>query len=155
MVPNTEVTEVLQAKLGYGQCNLIERWVSYAVGLNNRDQCLGPLAMRRVLDRLNVELRSDSSLLFDGELRLTEDGKTIFLREGIARSRANFTIAHELGHAALYEIEPSLSQDSRDIERMCNLFAAELLLPAASMRRAMAAGSFARTLAVLAAKSGA
>jgi IrrE N-terminal-like domain len=123
--------------------------------VDRRDELLGSRAIERAIERLDVTLRFDADLLFDGELRLVDGKKTIFLRAGIERSRINFTIAHELGHATIFELEPSWLQDGQEVERQCNLFAAELLLPASSVRKAITGGSYARALAVLAAKSGA
>jgi IrrE N-terminal-like domain len=152
----TEAMNVLRVRFGHrGRNTLVECWVNYAVGLDKRDDCLGNQAIDRAIDRLDVELRSDADLLFDGELRLIGDKKTIFVRRGIEPSRRSFTIAHEIGHAALFQLAPSIGQDGDEVERMCNLFAAELLLPASSVRREVTGGSYVRALAVLAGKSGA
>jgi hypothetical protein len=43
--------------------------------------------------------------------------------------RQRFTLAHELGHAALHELDPSLDQSGFGVERLCDLFAGELLMP--------------------------
>ena len=40
-----------------------------------------------------------------------------------------FTIAHELGHAALHILVPGFEQDSGGTERLCDLFAVELIMP--------------------------
>ena len=131
-------------------------WVDSILGIGDRGGCLGGDAVSLAMARLQVSLELDPDLLFDGELRLVGDRKTIFLRRDIDSARKNFTIAHELGHAALFELDRELNQATPDIERVCNMFAAELLLPRSGVQHeVMRSGSFARALSVLAAKSGA
>lgn len=58
-----------------------------------------------------------------------------------ARNRENFTIAHEIGHFLIREqldgfVPRSLfSQEHRDEEQLCNIFAAELLMPSLFFRQ--------------------
>src|SRR5438105_3124100 len=130
MLPATEATEFLRANFGEAEDHrLLERWVDDSVGLSDRSDCLGSRAIELALGRLAVGLTVDHDLLFDGELRLVSGKPVIFLRETADASRRAFTVAHELGHAALFSLEPSLEQKNPDVERLCNLFAAELLMP--------------------------
>ncbi len=43
--------------------------------------------------------------------------------------RQRFTIAHELGHVLIERIQPGANQNAKEVERICNLIAAELLMP--------------------------
>jgi hypothetical protein len=66
------------------------------------------------------------------------DGFRMMLKRGAPQTRTRFTIAHELCHTFLYEIVPELKFGSQEVdeaeERLCNLGAAELLIPARSVR---------------------
>lgn len=69
---------------------------------------------------------------------LVEDGfALIFINTADAKSAQLFSLAHELGHVVLSE--PGISGDEQDegnghlVERWCNRFAAEFLLPAAQI----------------------
>lgn len=66
---------------------------------------------------------------------LVEDGfPLIFVNTSDAKTAQLFSLAHELGHVALGK--PGISGDEEDghqVERWCNLFAAELLLPRAQI----------------------
>lgn len=156
MLPQADATELLYARFGkQGSEVVLKRWVDYAVGKHRRETCLGHAAIEHAIKTLNVDLRYDKELVYDGELRLIDDRKTIFLREAIERSRVNFTIAHELGHAALFQLSSSLVQTNQDVERLCNLFAAELLLPSTCVKGEASNSSYARAIAILSARSGA
>jgi hypothetical protein len=66
------------------------------------------------------------------------DGLRMVLRAGAAPTRSRFTIAHELCHTFFYEIVPELKYGvtgtDPEEERLCNLGASELLIPAKSLR---------------------
>lgn len=69
---------------------------------------------------------------------LVEDGfALIFINTADAKSAQLFSLAHELGHVVLSE--PGISGDEQDdgnghlVERWCNRFAAEFLLPASQI----------------------
>jgi IrrE N-terminal-like domain len=68
-----------------------------------------------------------------------ESGFRIVLRAGTTHTRYRFTVAHELCHTFFYEIVPELKFGSCEAdpeeERLCNLGAAELLMPEKSLRR--------------------
>lgn len=156
MLPQADATDLLRTKFGQWSGEIVlERWVDYAVGIEKRETCLGHAAIELAIKTLKVDLRYDKELVYDGELRLVDGRKIIFLREAIESSRVNFTIAHELGHAALFQLDSSLEQTNQEVERLCNSFAAELLLPSACVRSVPRDSSYARAVAILSAKSGA
>jgi Zn-dependent peptidase ImmA (M78 family) len=67
-----------------------------------------------------------------------DDGFRIVVRGGSAETRSRFTIAHELCHTFFYEIVPELKfgcqETDPEEERLCNLGASELLIPAKSLK---------------------
>ncbi|WP_163512224.1 ImmA/IrrE family metallo-endopeptidase [Fodinicola acaciae] len=156
MLPETRATDLLREKFGDArQERLLETWVDFAVGTSNRSDCLGEAAIKRAATVLDVEIRSDPDLPFDGELRLIEGQSVIFLGGHVDKARQNFTMAHELGHAALYRIAPRLDQQNQPTEKLCNLFAAELLMPRAHVEEQGDGGPLVRKLLALSARSGA
>ncbi len=68
-----------------------------------------------------------------------DQGFRMVLRREAPESRIRFTIAHEICHTFFYEFVPELKFQPHNIdeqeERLCNLGAAELLIPAASLKR--------------------
>jgi Zn-dependent peptidase ImmA (M78 family) len=67
--------------------------------------------------------------------RLEEGGSIVFLKEDDPPSRQRFSLAHELGHIVMSDSglpEISCRQDgqiNKDLERCCDVIAAELLMP--------------------------
>lgn len=66
------------------------------------------------------------------------EGFRMVLKKGGTQVRTRFTIAHELCHTFFYEIVPELKFGSVEVdpeeERLCNLGAAELLIPTKSLK---------------------
>jgi len=61
------------------------------------------------------------------------------LRAGVLETRTRFTLAHEICHSFFYELVPEIKfsehrMDDQE-ERLCNIGAAELLMPAEDIRR--------------------
>lgn len=94
----------------------------------------------RLRNVLEVEIIPD--LNYDGSVRPLADsfdgGFRMELKGGGSRSRIRFTTAHELCHTFFYEFVPELKfcphEVDQDEERLCNLGAAELLMPSATLR---------------------
>jgi hypothetical protein len=85
--------------------------------------------MRR-LDVIRCE--GNESFWGSGELRQADDGLEIIYSSHLSAERRRFTIAHELGHAVLTRTGPGFPRSGREVERICDLFATEVLLPRAS-----------------------
>ena len=75
----------------------------------------------------------------EGRLLPCPGGFTIELRQDRSHERMNFTCAHELGHTFFYEAVPSIKyriinssepHHDKEEEMLCNIAAAELLMPA-------------------------
>lgn len=81
-------------------------------------------------DRLNVKsVEAIPRLPMSGELRKRDDGFVIVYSSSLSPARRRFTIAHELGHAVFESTGPNCPRHGRELERICDLLAAELLMP--------------------------
>jgi len=87
---------------------------------------------------LGVQVNESAALAVDGLLAKTDDGlMVVTLRKSAPSKRKRFTLAHEVAHAMLFEAltlrderlgEPITGHDLEE-ERLCNLAAAEMLMP--------------------------
>lgn len=85
---------------------------------------------------------SYETLRFDAVLTETLGGFNVCVNSGSPATRRRFSIAHELGHLDIYrltQLREALShsraneaadQDADEVERICDAFAAEILMPA-------------------------
>jgi hypothetical protein len=97
----------------------------------------GFLTKRRILATDVVrELSSDGYIEPVGST--FGEGFRLVLKGDSAQTRTRFTIAHELCHTFFYEIVPELKFGSQEAdaeeERLCNLGASELLIPAKNLK---------------------
>lgn len=97
------------------------------------------VARRAAVDKIVFE-----DILSDGRIENTPGFTRIILKKNSARNRQRFTLAHELGHVLLDD--PSVALEVRriapglfDTERLCEAFAAELLMPRSWIRTEFAA----------------
>ncbi len=89
----------------------------------------------------NVREIVQKRMEIDGQLIPLSDGYRIELRVDRPHGRRNFTCAHEIVHTFFYEAAPSLKAlDNYDAEEefLCNVGAAELLMPAPPFRQVVA-----------------
>ena len=118
-----------------------------------------PIPLRPLLDKLDIRVRRVRREIRhpgqpDALLTAEKEGLTVSLYEGISARggtsgnwrRTRFSLAHEIGHALLLRTirEPSLiaSLDAspaahRQLEGLCDIAAAEILLPARAVRNAL------------------
>lgn len=75
-----------------------------------------------------AEIRYDDSMLVAGELRKMQGELVVYLLPNLTKTRRRFTLAHELGHA-FFETTGRRPHPSRELEWLCNKFAAEFLMP--------------------------
>ena len=81
-------------------------------------------------DRLNVtSVEPMARMPISGELRKRDGGFVIVYSSSLAPVRRRFTIAHELGHAVFESTGPNCPRYGRELERICDLLAAEFLMP--------------------------
>ena len=75
-----------------------------------------------------TDICSDDTMLVPGELRKLRNELVVFLFPGLAKTRRRFTLAHELGHV-FFENAERRPHPSQELERLCDKFAAEFLMP--------------------------
>lgn len=111
-------------------------------GVNNIDQAISKIAedlmrglvcpptdLETLAHRVNVkDIRRDAEMLVPGELRKLREGLVVYLLPNLTKTRRRFTLAHELGHAFL-EGTGRRPHPSLELERICDKFAAEFLMP--------------------------
>ncbi len=88
-----------------------------------------PTDLEALARRVDVmDIRLDDTMLVPGELRELSEGLVVFLSPSLTKTRRRFTLAHELGHA-FFEGTGRRPHPSRELERLCDKFAAEFLMP--------------------------
>ena len=92
-----------------------------------------PTDLVAVAERLKVSSWHAEDLPVAGELRRERDNFVIAYASGMPSGRRRFTIAHELGHAFFESTGPGCPRVGEELERICDLFAAALLLPVAQL----------------------
>lgn len=101
----------------------------------------GPTDLEAVAARLGVHAIRGEILPVSGELRMTDGEMIVAYDTGLDHGRRRFTIAHELGHAFFESTGPGCPRHGLELERICDLFAVELLMPANLMAKHMVANS--------------
>ena len=129
------------ARRRYWQTAAAQR-VRQVAGLNDIDDAIAkivedlmdglacpPTGLEALAHRVDItDIRQDDTMLVPGELRKLRDGLVVFLLPNLTKTRRRFTLAHELGHA-FFERTGRRPQPSRELERLCDKFAAEFLMP--------------------------
>jgi hypothetical protein len=94
-----------------------------------------PVDLGRLARQVGIRRIRELDIRLDGQLlELEEGGFEVLLSRSAPRSRRRFTLAHEIAHVLLSPKDAGCSA-SRDSEELCNLVAAELLMPAAFLER--------------------
>ena len=78
---------------------------------------------------LNVLRFEAESLPISGELRREADGFVVAYSTFLSTPRRRFTIAHELAHAIFESTGPNCPRSGKELERLCDMLATELLMP--------------------------
>jgi hypothetical protein len=89
-----------------------------------------PTDLDQILPRVNVtgcEARSE----FTGSGALLREGKAfkIIYSSGMHTGRKRWTVAHEVAHALFEKTGRNAPRSGRELERLCDMIATELLLP--------------------------
>jgi len=95
-----------------------------------------PTNLDAVMQRLGVarcEPREDLPIV--GGLERHGDELVIVHAPELPRARRRFTIAHELAHVIFESTGPNCPRHGRELERLCDMIGAELLLPRAVVSR--------------------
>jgi Zn-dependent peptidase ImmA (M78 family) len=64
-----------------------------------------------------------------GELRRDAEGSAIVYSRYLTQPRRRFTIAHEVGHVIIESTGQHAPRNGREVERLCDMLAAEMLMP--------------------------
>ena len=96
-----------------------------------------PTDLEAVCARLNVtEVVDDDDIPVVGEVRRENGAFRILCSAGQSAVRRRFTIAHELAHVVFESTGPGAPRVGADLERLCDMIAAEILMPSAIFRAA-------------------
>ena len=91
-----------------------------------------PTDLVAVCRKLQIdEIVDDDDTPVVGELRRDQGVLRIICATGQSVVRRRFTIAHELGHALMESSGAGAPRVGRELERLCDMLAAELLMPKA------------------------
>lgn len=90
---------------------------------------VAPTDLDALQQRLGIAECRAEDIPFSGELRRQGKERTIVYSVHLSRDRRRFTIAHEIGHALLEMAGLRLPHSGTAIERLCDKFAAEILMP--------------------------
>jgi Zn-dependent peptidase ImmA (M78 family) len=72
---------------------------------------------------------AEADLMGAGALVNEGAGVKIIYASDLELPRRRFTIAHELGHLFIENVSPHRASASKELERLCDMFATEILLP--------------------------
>jgi len=87
-----------------------------------------PTDLNTIIERLNAKL-SGEGIFGSGELRRDGNGYEIVYAADLSLPRRRFTIAHELAHVIVDQTGPNAPRVGKELERLCDLIAVELLMP--------------------------
>ena len=96
-----------------------------------------PTNLDALCARLNVGEIVDDDIPVVGELRRENGGFRILCAAGQSAVRRRFTIAHELAHVLFESSGPRAPHVGADLERLCDMLAAEILMPKAVFEPAL------------------
>ena len=88
-----------------------------------------PTDLERLCPRLNIIDMRVEDIPFSGELRQERDGFVVIYSSTSNGPRRRFTIAHEMGHAIVAASGPGWPRTGRELERLCDMLATEILMP--------------------------
>ena len=97
-----------------------------------------PTDLDALCARLNVaEVIDDDDIPAIGELRHENGAFRILCSAGQSQVRRRFTIAHELAHVLFESTGPRAPRVGADLERLCDMIAAEILMPSIVFQEAL------------------
>ena len=97
-----------------------------------------PTDLAALCARLNVkDIVDDDNIPVLGELHRENGTFTILCAAGQSPVRRRFTIAHELAHVLFEKTGPRAPRIGADLERLCDMLAAEILMPRSIFEAAM------------------
>ncbi len=90
---------------------------------------VAPTQLEALREPLHISEFCAEDVPFSGELRRHGKLLKVVYSVHLSESRRRFTIAHELGHALLEKADRNCGQSGNEIERLCDMVAAEILMP--------------------------
>ena len=96
-----------------------------------------PTDLKAISDRLNIKEFREEEFLGSGELRREKTGLVIVYSPYLSLERRRFTIAHEIAHALFETSGPRFPRYGRELERLCDMFATEILMPKKAFLKAI------------------
>ena len=96
-----------------------------------------PTDLKAISDRLNIKEFRKEEFLGSGELRRDRKGLVIVYSPYLSLERRRFTIAHEMAHALFETSGPRFPRYGRELERLCDMFATEILMPKEAFLKAV------------------
>ncbi len=109
-----------------------------------------PTDLRVLGRRLNVSGFDSEKMPLSGELRRDGDQFRVAYSSYLSQAQRRFTIAHELGHAVFAMSGRNYPRGGEEVERICDMFAAEFLMPTAEFQARLGSVVTAESLLVLA-----
>jgi Zn-dependent peptidase ImmA (M78 family) len=88
-----------------------------------------PTDLEVLAQRLNVIGFDAEEMPLSGELRRERNQFRVVYSSYLPLPQRRFTIAHELGHAVFAMSGPKYPRAGEEVERICDMFAAEFLMP--------------------------
>jgi hypothetical protein len=93
-----------------------------------------PTDLEALARRLNVSGFEAEEMPISGELRRYGNQFRVIYSSYLPSTQRRFTIAHELGHAVFAMSGPNYPRGGDEVERICDKFAAEFLMPTAEFQ---------------------
>lgn len=88
-----------------------------------------PTDLEAIGSRLNITGFCPDDLPVSGELHRDGNSFKVVYSSYLSPERRRFTIAHEIAHALLATTGPNWPRFGKELERLCNMIATELLMP--------------------------
>jgi hypothetical protein len=102
-----------------------------------KDVSCPPTDLEQLARQLNVRAIRFEDLPISGQLRRSGKAFEIVCSSWVTGGRRQFTIAHEIGHAIFESTGPRCPQSGSELERLCDMLAAEILMPEEHFLRAI------------------
>jgi hypothetical protein len=112
-----------------GNPSTIEEAVRIIVADLLKDTSAPPTDLESLKPKLNIADFSPEDIPFSGELRREGKHLKIVYSKHLTDDRRRFTIAHEIGHAIFERTGRNCPRSGAEIEKLCDMLAAEILMP--------------------------
>ncbi len=118
-----------------GQAPDVPNAVAIVIGKYLEGVDCPPTDLEALGPSLNILRFVAEPMPISGELRREAGGFVVAYSSFLGTARRRFTIAHELAHAIFESTGPNCPRTGRELERLCDMLATELLMPRLSFMR--------------------